>query len=301
MTGIVNQVTVNRKYKDTIFKMLFNEKKELLSLYNALNGSAYMQEEELEVVTLESCVYLGMRNDLAFILNCQLHLYEHQSTPNPNMPLRDLFYISQEYQKFIEENREDIYSSVLTKIPAPRFVVFYNGKEEQPEQQILRLSDMYEIAEVNPMLELQVLVLNINKGYNEPLKNSCRALKEYMQYVEKIRFYTDKEGLELTEAVNKAVDKCIEEGVLSELLRKNKAEVMLVSLFEYDEEETRRRMIAAETREARRKGREEGHVQGLAEGSTKERETLVHNLMKNRNMTEQEAKEALGLTDSPMF
>ncbi|MGN0305898.1 MAG: hypothetical protein ACI4D2_07065 [Lachnospiraceae bacterium] len=303
MTEGMNEVPINKRYKDTIFRMLFREKKELLSLYNALNNSSYENENELEVVTLESAVYLGMKNDLAFILGYQMHLYEHQSTPSPNMPLRNLFYVSQEYQKLIEENKEIIYSSVLAKIPAPRFVVLYNGKAYQPECQILRLSDLYQQREENPMLELQVLMLNINRGNNEFLKDSCNTLKEYMLYVDKVRFYTDKEGLHLAEAVNKAVDECIKDGILADFLKKNRAEVMLVSLFEYDEEETRKKLIEIEAGEARRKGyaqgQEEGHMAGLKEGHeagrNQEREELLHALMKNRNMTEQEAREALGL------
>ena len=157
----------NRQYKNTIFQMLFHRKKELLSLYNALNNSEYSNENDLQIVTLKNAVYMSMKNDLAFVLDLHLHMYEHQSTHNPNIPLRDLFYVSQEYQKLI--NEQSLYSSKIVKIPAPRFVVFYNGTQKQPETQWMKLSDLYELPEENPMLELQVLVLNINQGNNEEL------------------------------------------------------------------------------------------------------------------------------------
>ena len=69
---------VNRKYKDTVFRMLFSDRKNLLSLYNAINGSRYTDPEELEIVTLENAIYMGMKNDLVFIIDTGLFLYEHQ-------------------------------------------------------------------------------------------------------------------------------------------------------------------------------------------------------------------------------
>lgn len=275
-----NAVMVNQKYKDTFFRILFRDKKALLSLYNALNDSHYEKEEELEIVTLEGCVYMGMKNDLAFILDYHLYLYEHQSTVNPNLPLRDLFYVSQEYQKLLEEQSKSLYSSVGVRIPALRFVVFYNGRASQPERQILKLSDLYQYQEENPMLELQVLMLNINHGHNEWLKEKCTTLKEYMEYVERVRYYTDERKLELSEAVNKAVEECIQEGILEEFLRRNKAEAIMVSLFEYNEEEEMQRLIAAEREDAESKGREKGRLEGHAQAQEENVKILIEALKK---------------------
>ena len=124
-----NTPKANQKYKDTVFRMLFSDKKNLLSLYNAINRTEYDDPEKLQTVTLENAIYMGMKNDLAFIIDMNLFLYEHQSTYNPNIPLRDLFYISAEYQKLVD--RKSLYSSSLQKIPAPYFIVFYNGTEKQ--------------------------------------------------------------------------------------------------------------------------------------------------------------------------
>ena len=121
----VHRTLVNRKYKDTVFRMLFSDKKHLLALYNAVAGKSYTDPDALQIVTLENAVYMGMKNDLAFIIATNLFLYEHQSTYNPNMPLRDLFYIASEYQKLVD--RKSLYSTTIQKIPAPKFLVFYNG------------------------------------------------------------------------------------------------------------------------------------------------------------------------------
>lgn len=120
-------VSANRNYKDTVFRMLFSDKKNLLSLYNAVNSRDYTNPDDLEIVTLENAIYMGMKNDLAFIIDTNLYLYEHQSTYNPNMPLRDLFYISSEYQKMLDQ--KSLYSSSLQKIPTPNFIEFYNGSD----------------------------------------------------------------------------------------------------------------------------------------------------------------------------
>ena len=227
------QPTTNRNYKDTVFRMLFSDRKNLLSLYNAISGSDYDNPEMLEIVTLENAIYMGMKNDLAFIIDTDLFLYEHQSTYNPNMPLRDLFYISSEYQKLVDH--KSLYSSALQKIPAPQFVVFYNGTVKTKDYWVNHLSEAFENLSGEPKLELEVLTLNINEGYNKELMEQCQSLKEYARYVHCVRKYAKE--LELSEAVRLAVDECIQKGILSEFLRANKAEVISMSIFEYDKEE----------------------------------------------------------------
>ena len=224
----------NRKYKDTIFRMLFSDKKNLLSLYNALNGKNYSDCDKLEIVTLENAIYMSMKNDLAFILDLDLFLWEHQSTYNPNIPLRDLMYIAKEYEKYIKEKGISLYSSRQQKIPAPQFIVFYNGNRKIGECMEHRLSDAYETVRGEPALELKVLVININEGHNQKLMESCQILKEYAQYVSKVRTY--KKTLSLNEAVEKAVEECIQEGILRDFLLKHRAEVVAMSIFEYDRE-----------------------------------------------------------------
>ena len=247
----------NRKYKDTIFRMLFSDKKNLLSLYNALNGKNYSDCDQLEIVTLENAIYMSMKNDLAFILDLALFLWEHQSTYNPNIPLRDLMYIAKEYEKYIKEKGISLYSNRLQKIPAPQFIVFYNGNRNIGERMEHRLSDAYETFSGEPALELKVLVININEGYNQTLMESCQILKEYAQYVSKVRAY--KKTLSLNEAVEKAVEECIQEGILQEFLLANKAEVVAMSIFEYDrewEEEILRKEEFEAGRDAERKNTE---------------------------------------------
>ena len=228
----MSETKVQRNYKDSIFRMLFKDKETLLSLYNALNRTHYADVSGLEITTLENAVYMNYKNDVSFVFDFELMLYEHQSTVNPNMPLRDLFYVTDILQR--RTYNKDFYGSKLIMLPSPRFVVFYNGTDPQPERQTLKLSEAYEKRQENPELELTVTVYNINLGYNEEIMDACRTLKEYAIYVERVRNYAKQ--MPLTEAVEKAVDECIEEGILEEFLTKNRAEAIKVSIYEYDEE-----------------------------------------------------------------
>ena len=261
-------VKATKKYKDTIFRMLFENKENLLSLYNAMNHKNYTDADALQVVTLENSIYMGMKNDLAFILDMNLYLYEHQSTYNPNMPLRDLFYISNEYQKLVVQ--KSLYSSVLQKIPAPKFVVFYNGTKEIEDVSEFRLSSAYECQTDDPDLELRVTVLNVNEGHNQELMEHCQTLKEYAQYVAKVRKYTSLGELSLEEAVECAVEECIKEGILAEFLIQNRAEVISMSIFEYNKDEEEKKLRKAEfeagLEEGRKAGIEEGRMVGIEEG-----------------------------------
>ena len=185
---------------------------------------------------------MGMKNDLAFIIDTNLFLYEHQSTYNPNMPLRDLFYISSEYQKLVDH--KSLYSSTQQKVPAPNFIVFYNGTVKKEDCWTNYLSEAYENLTGEPNLELKVITLNINEGHNKELMEQCQILREYAQYVAKVREFAG--NTELNAAVELAVNECIQNNILAEFLRKHKSEVIAMSIFEYDKEEEEKKLREAE-------------------------------------------------------
>ena len=256
--------TANRQYKDTVFRMLFSEKENLLSLYNAVTGNAYQNADDLKIVTLENTIYMGMKNDLAFMLETNIYLYEHQSTLNPNIPLRDLIYIGIEYQQYVDD--KSLYSSRLQKIPAPKFMVFYNGTDAVDDRVELRLSNAYEHLAGEPDLELKVLMLNVNEGHNKELMEQCQTLKEYAIYVARVRKYTSE--MNLNDAVARAIDECIKEGILVEFLRKNRSEVKMVSILEYDKEWEEKKLRKAEYEAGRSEGIEIGKSEGIEIGKS---------------------------------
>ena len=226
----------NRTYKDRLFIRIFEHKEDLLSLYNAVNGSDYQNPDELEITTLDNAIYMRMKNDISFLIDGYMSLYEHQSTFNPNMPLRDCLYMLQIYQNYIDSQELDLYSSVLLKIPTPRLVVFYNGQEKMRNEEmcILRLSDSYEKPEKEPALECRVQVINVNYGKNRDMMEKCPKLYEYSYLVAKIR-ENQSRGKTLEGAIEAALEDCLAQGYLTELLTTYRREVTGMLLYEYDE------------------------------------------------------------------
>ena len=246
--------------KDTVFHAV-SEKENLFIRYNVATGNHYQNAEALKIVTLENAIYMGMKNDLAFMLETNIYLYEHQSTINPNIPLRDLIYIGIEYQQYL--NDKSLYSSKLQKIPAPKFMVFYNGTDAVDDWVELRLSEAYEHLAGEPDLELKVLMLNVNEGHNKDLMEQCQTLKEYAIYVARVRKYASE--LNLNDAVERAITECIKEGILVEFLRKNRSEVKMVSILEYDKEWEEKKLRKAEYEAGKSDGIEIGRDKAIAE------------------------------------
>ena len=275
------QLKMQRNYKDTVFRMLFNNKEALLSLYNAINGTHYDKTDDLEIITLENAVYMAMKNDIAFILGLYMNLYEHQSTLNPNMPLRDLFYIAKQMEKLVVD--DTLYSSRVVKIPTPKFIVFYNGVDACEERQILKLSDAFQKKEEKVDLELKVLVLNINAGMNRQIMESCRTLKEYSIYVERVRKYQYRAVMPIEQAVEKAVTECICENILADFLKRQRAEVVVMSILEYNEEEEIKKIRASERRGGYDDGWNAGNEVGKIEGK---KEALLEILEEKGEVTE---------------
>ena len=265
--------TINRTFKSTVFIMLFEDKKNLLELYNAISGKHYTDPELLEINTLENAIYMSIQNDVSFLIDGRLSLYEHQSTYNPNLPLRFLLYIANQYANITKDM--NLYGSKIVEIPTPEFIIFYNGKKDCPDRQVMKLSDMYTVKEESYKLELEATMLNISGTHNQPLKEACRTLKEYAIYTDKIRRYTEEMSLE--DAVERAICECIEEGILKEFLEQHRAEAKAMSIFEYDQEKHLRmeREEAWEEgqREGLRKGRESGLREGRKSGLREGRET----------------------------
>ena len=229
---------VNSKYKDTLFRMIFRDKKNLLSLYNALNKTSYTNPDDMKITTLEDVIYVGMKNDVSFLFSSIMNLFEHQSTFNPNMPVRGLLFLARIYQNYIRENGLNIYSSTQISLPVPVYVVFYNGRKEEAEYQELKLSDAFKKSEFSEQaaLECRVIMLNINLGHNKELFENCRILWEYAYFINEVR-ENQKKGSSIEVAVRQAQKSCIEQDILKEFLEKNSAEVSDVILEEFNEEQ----------------------------------------------------------------
>ena len=257
------EMHIRRDHKDNLFHDLFSDKRNALSLYNALNGTAYKDAEELELVTLSDVIYMHGKNDVSVLFQNELELWEHQSTLNYNMPLRGLIYYAHNIDGILAAKGIRLYGKKLVKIPAPDYYVFYNGEEGVPDRQELRLSDAFLAPHEG--YEWTAHMLNIKAGHNQELMENCPALEGYVALVQYIREYR-REGRSLVEAVEQSIDRCIEENLLKEYLLKKKSEVKLMLLTEFDEELFAKTMKEEGREEGRQEGRREGREEGRREG-----------------------------------
>lgn len=274
---------IYRNYKDNVFCLLYRDRANLLELYNALNGTEHRNPDELTVVTLPGTICIQYKNDAAFTFSRELYLCEQQSTENPNIPLRFLHYVSEEYRHIVPER--DLYRQNAVKIPAPHFVVFYNGVAPQPERRIYKLSELYKGQKGEPALEIRALMLNINSGNNRELLQRCRTLQEYMQFVDKVRRLQKTSDIEA--AVRQAVDECIAENILREFFQEHKDEVVGMSIWEFNEE----LYLEAVREDAMENGHNKGLREGCQQGILQNRLDLICRKLKKGKSAEQIADE----------
>ena len=279
---------VNRIYKDRLYKMIFNDKSELLKLYNAINGTHYDDPAMLTITTLDNAIYMTMENDLSFIIDMRLALYEQQSTVNPNLPLRFLMYITDIYSAYTKDM--NIYGSKKVQIPLPSFVIFYNGVKSQPDRTEFLLSELFHPTTDQPALELKAVMLNINKGHNQELMNACHTLRDYSEYVARIRTYSAE--MPLTDAVEKAITECIHENILRDFLLKNRAEAKAMSIYEYDEQKTLRMFREEGYEDGERNGKIQATIEMCLEFNLSS-DAIVQKLMTKFQFSENQAQEYL--------
>jgi len=227
--------SVNREYKSSLFAYLFtHDKNNALSLYNSINGSHHTNVEDLTYELLDNAIFVKVKNDVSFIFDKSINLYEHQSTYNPNMPLRGFMYFADLYNIII--NKPDLFRDSLVKIPIPKYVVFYNGvdKKNLPDISYQHLSDAFDCDTKPKGFEWTATMININSNHSKELLEKCKILSDYSTFVDLIRKY--KYEHDLKNAILIAIDECVKNNVLKEILTKFSREVATMAWFEFDEE-----------------------------------------------------------------
>jgi len=246
----------NREIKNSVFCDLFSDKKNALSLYNAINGTDYNDENELEIATIDEVIYMHQKNDVSVLFDSKLTLWEHQSTLSYNMPVRGLMYYARNLEGIMGEGIRKLYRRKVVKIPAPDYYVLYNGGEEMPDRLDMRLSEAFMVPSEG--YEFTAHMININVPHNRELMDRCPALSGYATLIEYTRKNMES-GMQTREAVDKAVERCVSEGILKDYLLKKRAEAVSMFLTEFDEkawEKTIREEEREEGREEERRNTE---------------------------------------------
>jgi hypothetical protein len=246
-------MAANNQFKDSVFTSLFSDPARLLDLYNAIRGTAFTDLSALTINTIPDVLFLNRRNDISFTIGNKLVvLMEHQSTVNDNMPLRLLLYIARLYERIIEPRA--VYRRRLIKLPRPEFIVLYNGTENRPKEEIMRLSSAFEQAGDDPArLDLTVQILNINKGANLDLERKCAALDGYATFIAKVRDFEGR-GEPLEDAIKQAVQFCVDRGILKDYLESHSSEVINMLMTEFNLDDA----LSVSKEEGFEEGREEG-------------------------------------------
>ncbi len=249
----------NREYASDVFSMLMEYPKYALEVYNALNGSSYKDPGMVQIVTLKKGISLSVRNDASFIVGGDLQFYEHQTTHNPNMPLRELIYHTDYLKQWIEANSIDLFGRKQIQIPAPHFVVFYNGTEKRPDAEEMKLSDAFFPKGRGGDVEVKCKVYNVNRGRNRWLLDNCKVLNDYGIFVDEIR-ENRRNGIKLEEAIDKAIEDCIEKNVLKEFLEERKSEVRKTVVLDFTWERREQLIRKEEFADGMEAGRAEGRA-----------------------------------------
>ena len=291
---------INRNHKDSVFVDLFANdiyaKENFISLYNALHKTNLdPKTTEVKPVMLENVLYMSYYNDISMLVDGKIVvLIEHQSTVNQNMPFRFLEYISRIYEKITSE--EDRFGKKLIKLPIPEFYVFYNGVENYPSESELKLSDAFIFTDKihnfdnnNYTLEIKVKIININKEKDNPILHQCEPLKQYSDFIKEVRDCM-KENFEnpFTTAINRSINN----GVLSEYLKRKSTEVHNMLFGEYDYE--------TDIRVQRREAFEDGVAEGIEQGAEQKAIETAKNALKNNIPVEMVVK-ITGLTENKVL
>ena len=245
-----------KNYKDTVFSSLFYECKDATdnakNLYKALTGK---EVEEIEKCRLEEVLFREFKNDVAYIIDGKWVCFiEHQSTINPNMPLRLFVYAARTYERFITGDM--IYSGNLVKVPKPEFYVLYNGKTKLKDDN-LKFSTAFYDNTGDTTAEINVKVLDIDYGrMNTQLKN-CRTLSGYAFLVDSVRKNNGN--------IEKAVKECVDNNILKEYLTFYGSEVINMLFEEYNAEKA----LEIRGKEEYEKGKADGEITGEEKGTAK--------------------------------
>ena len=283
-------INENRKHKDSLFVDYFSKdrdwKQHFLSLYNALHGTnLQVADTQLERVNLEQVLYKSYYNDIAVLVDGQFILMiEHQSTINPNMPLRLLEYVARIYGNIVDSTAK--FSRHLVPLAKPEFYVFYTGNKELPPESYLYLSDAFPNQSQNAdlTLELKVKVCTIKSETPSPVVRSCTDLEQYVQFLELVE---ETKAAGHKHPLKWAIQEAVRRNILRDYLERKGGEVLSILMTEYDyatdmavlKEESYEDGLFAGLATGREEGREEGISIGLERGAYQTKLETARNLL----------------------
>ena len=275
---------MTKKYRDGLFRSYFSDKRRLLRFCNLLTGEDATDPDEIIINTLDGVFFDSFKNDISCLFRKKLLvIVEHQSTINENMPLRMLFYAAELLRQYTDERRNKLYTENMIRLPAPQFIVFYNGRKKEVAQREMRLSDAF----MEPTtLALDVKLYNLNAGFNDDFIARDESLNHYCIFVNLVEKLL-AEGMDYEHALMTAINYCIAHSIMKEYLLLHKKEVASMLALEYDEAVARQAWIDH--------GVEIGTERGIEIGTEREKNSTVKNLL-TTNLPLKEIARVVGWT-----
>lgn len=222
------QGTPKRKIKDSVFTNLFQEKKYLLQLYQALHPEdTDVTEDEIADVTLKHVLVDADYNDLGFSVGNRLMvLVESQSTWSVNIIIRAVMYLVQTYHEYFKRTNQNLYGSKKVNMPKPELYMIYTGDRKYVPD-IISLSDEFFDGE-HIAIDAEVKVL-----YQE---NENDIVGQYIIF-SKVYNEQRKQHGSTKKAITETIRICKNRNVLKEYLENKEQEVvdMMMTLFDDDQ------------------------------------------------------------------
>ena len=251
--------------KDSVFRDIFQNRKNLLRLYKELHPEDKdVKEEQIGSVTIKNVLIDKMYNDLGFMVRSKLLLLvEAQATWSVNIVIRALMYLANTWQEYIENNKLNVYGSRKIKIPKPELYVIYTGERNERPEWISLSNEFFEGQSM--FLEAKAKVIYGGKKGD--------IINEYITFT-KVYDEQVREHGRTREAVLETIKICKEMKVLEEYLKDREKEVVDIMTTLFNQEYAMERY--GDEREA--EGLAQGVKKGLAQGEIKAKQETAYEL-----------------------
>lgn len=261
-----------RERRMHLFQVLFGseDRKDLaLELCRAMGHMDDCNPEDIEIRIVEDFVFIERKREFLILFE-NLNLHETTDPGKQDLPLKLLWCAALLYEMYLCFcDRKNIMNE-KAELPSLRLVVLHHGRNGEPANRILKLSELFAKCcwESEPDLKTQVHILNVDYKSGARILEECKPLRDYSFLVEAYR--SGRPGKGDVRAVNDAIDE-MEEGPVRDYLKGRRSEVIGMLITEYDEERAEQRLYQKAWEDGQKDGMEAGLREGLMEGMEKGR------------------------------
>ena len=228
----VTRPTAKRTAKNSVFLDLFQDKKNLLKLYQTLHPEdTDATEDTLDIVTIDNILTDNLYNDLGIMVgnNRLLLLLESQSSWTVNILIRILLYLAQSYHEYFERTSQSLYKSKKVKMPKPELYVIYTGNKGKKPDTISLSQEFFDGADIDIEIKAKVI-------YESDKDN---IINEYIVFCKVFNEQIKEHGM-TRQAVTETIRICKDRNILKQYLSSKEVEVVTIMMSLFDDEQIMR-------------------------------------------------------------